>query len=164
MHGQNRFLDRLPQGKLGQTGIQYHWKLDGSSSGSSFTLLVSGAKPCDGFRVWLHHELTQEEEAERLASAAKLEALAEERAAANGRGANEAGTRQGAAGGGSLEELARHVDVTSLVAQLPPLHQSARMQVRNWRCDWGGERLYLSCNGSCFQKVALPQGTALYPD
>ena len=113
---------------LSKTGMQYHWDLrTASSSRGAFTLLVSASKPCEGFRVWLHHELKAEEAAERAASTARLEAIARE--SVGGVDGEAPHTGQGSS---DAPELDRYADVTALVAELPPLHPSARQPVRNW--------------------------------
>ena len=98
-------------------------------------LLVSSSKPCEGFRVWIHHELTTTEASERATSAALLKDMAEQTAVTMRSGEPDRSSGQDAdedTSSASDEAMARHVDVTSLVAQLPPLHPSARVAVRNW--------------------------------
>lgn len=124
--------------------MQYHWNLNHTRGSVEFTLLVSASKPCEGFRVWLHHELSEEEQNLRSASAMALEIVAKRTAAAAA-----AAEGRGGGGGGDTEadkagertngshpsvtptspELSRHVDVTSLASRLPPLHPAARLQV-----------------------------------
>ena len=101
--------------------------------------MISSSKPCEGFRVWLHHELTEDEAAERAASSAMLEEMAERAAAGDAegasRGASNGGSGQKRSGGSSAaaaDESALHIDVTSLAVELPPLLPSARLPVRNW--------------------------------
>ncbi|GAX74124.1 hypothetical protein CEUSTIGMA_g1573.t1 [Chlamydomonas eustigma] len=102
---------------LGTTGIQFFWPLNHSAVDLDFLLLLSAAKPCEGFRVWIHHELSQRdiEEREALIKAKK-------------------GVESNSDGDMHLpsEGSARHVDVTALASKLPPVHAAGRLSARLW--------------------------------
>eukprot|EP00955_Chlamydomonas_euryale_P034461 349801-Chlamydomonas_euryale.AAC.26 len=120
----------LPKNGLGMTGRLYHWELQ--QGATDFTLFLSGAQPCEGFRVWLHNDLPLAESVSRAASAARLQQLAEHATTGAQEGSADAQRMGDGSTGDHRVDLRNHVDVTALATALPPLHAAARQAVRIW--------------------------------
>jgi hypothetical protein len=148
------------QARAGPAGASFHWRVAGGRGGgkacgacsgsAAFALLVQGAKPCAGFRLWVHLPADPEAVARSAAADATARAMAEEAARQGGGGGEEAGGEGGGGGGagaGSGDEAAeggsagaggggvhtKAVEVTRLAAQLPPVARLGRLAARNMR-------------------------------
>jgi hypothetical protein len=113
-----------PQESLGTTGVQFFWPLNHSAVDLDFLLLMSAVKPCEGFRVWVHHEMLKQEMEERVAFM---------QAKSN---AKSPGLHDGGGNDDSIrfpsEGLACHVDVSAMASKLPTMHASGRLRARVW--------------------------------